>query len=73
VTLEALPFEISTTSTQISKDEEGYTKFLPLSVLSFAELNLLAATTAKHSTNSFEHALRYAIEGKFVILLKIIS
>jgi hypothetical protein len=38
-------------------------KFSPLTAISFAELNLMAATTSKKNANAFEHALHYANTG----------
>jgi hypothetical protein len=62
VILAELPFAYLPTSTPLHTGE-GYGKYLPLTVLSFAELNLIASTTTKQNTNTYEHALHYASEG----------
>jgi hypothetical protein len=42
---------------------KGSSRYLPLTIISFAELNLLAATASKKNANAYEHALNYAITG----------
>lgn len=64
VDFDSLPYAAAASAD--TKKEDNKSKFLPYTVMSVVELNLLAATKAK-STNSFHQALKYVDAGMYML------